>query len=193
MAVPKTVVARDINDFKLARITEDSASVYSTGTLYDVPGISAFSMGFEFDTDELRGDAKVKDIYSKIDKVTGSFGGCIELDVFQACLGGYSYEANVHTNRWRMVQEVSPYVYFETQTILHGSVGDLHSRVWKARVTNIQIEQSSQSYVTFTADYEAIPTVYEWSVAGPPAMSGNLFFDLEIADQVVAISTVATP
>lgn len=180
-------IARDINDFKIAAVTADTSVAYTVGTLVDLPGVSSFTMSMEYDTDELRGDAKIQDIYSKLDKVTGSFGGIIDFDVFEEMLGGRILSAAGYET-FRIGPEFSKYVYIETQTVFHGEVGDIHARLFKARITGFNIEQSSQNYMVFTADYEAIPTTFQWENPSDATDITSLILDLDKHDAVTAIT-----
>ena len=198
MAANTTIVARDIHDFKVAGVLSDcndatAGNVYTNGPQFDLPGVTEFSVSFESDTDELRGDGGIKDIFSRLEKATGSFGGCIDLNVLQALLGGCVYAPQAGTNRLRFGPEATPYIQVESQTTFHTGVGDLHVRLWKARVTNVSWEQSAQNYVTFSADYEAIPTLFEWTDPAEATKVSRLFVDIDINDAETAITAPATP
>lgn len=197
-----SLVARDIQDFKIARILLDcppsdpvNPNAFTHDTLIDIPGISSFDMAFEFDTDELRGDGRIKDIFARVEKVTGSYGGCISRVAFQAMMGGrnftYTDTIPLATGRsvWRLYDDFAPYISMESQTRFHNSAGDMHIKIWKARITNLSISQSTQQYVVFTADYEAIPTQFVFTDGNDPTNTGNLFFDL--AENTTAVEVVA--
>lgn len=161
----------NLDDAKLWPITADTASVYTLGTGVDIPGIQSITMQPEFLTKELPGDARIIDYYSKFRKLTGSVRHAqLSLAVLEQLSGGSVADSGTSPNEKRTFtwsgSNLPKYIKLEAQVKYLGSAdaggsGDFHLTIFKAKMSNFQVELQNEDYAVVSFDYEAIPTNFD--------------------------------
>lgn len=198
----KDYISRDIHDIKLATMLTDvgpdeavDPNTLTYDDVKDLPGAATLSLTVEFDEDELRGDGQIIDTYAKPNAVTGSFTGILDFEAVKAALGGRLIENPGGTSGKTIYryssQDNTNYFYLEGQVRPHNSVGDLHIRLWKVRLTGLTIEYAQQTYAQVSFDFKAIGTFYNWENPDDANDVVPLFFDIERNGARVAVNSVA--
>lgn len=168
MAISRDTITYNLDDSRIFPLLTDPVGGSPTyGNGVDVAGIQGHTATLEFITAELSGDAKRLDVYSKVDKVTGSVRhAMIGMDTLAALMGGTVAETGVTPNQkvaWSLAGAMLPgYYKLESQVKYLGGAdvgggADFHMILPKVRITGFSVEFSGDSYAQVSFDYSAIP------------------------------------
>lgn len=166
MPIPTQTVVYDVEDAKVALLTQDNATGVTYGALIDVPGIAEVSLDPNLVTAELKGDGgRVIAKKGKTDRMTFSATyGKLAMDVIRTILGGAVVATGVTPNQkntWDLLSGTSlPYFLLAFQiTDVDLGIGDVHVTLHKCQLTGgTLITGSTDSFGQPTLDLEAIGT-----------------------------------
>lgn len=166
----------DVNDFKVAEQTADSAAAPTYGSLVDVPGIAAVSMQPGIKSAELKGDAKVLARKGTTDRFQFSATyGRLSLDALVVFFGGTVTDVTgpPATVGWAL-GGINALPYFKAMfQILQGEVADTHVTAYKSQVTGgTLVDQSTDNFGQPKIDFKAIPCLSD----------DDLFLEIEFLD-----------
>ncbi len=152
-----------INDAKISRITEDSSTALTYDTAIDVPGITSLKVTPSFVEKELKGDEKIIDTYSKLEKIEWSFEGAkLSLDALAVLLGGTVTAAGVTPNETQTYTlkgvDIPSYFKFEGKSD-YTDAGDIHIVLYKCKASSVEYTLQGEDYATVTASGKAIATI----------------------------------
>lgn len=168
MAITRDTVTYNLDDCKLFPLTADPVGGSPTyGSGIDVPVIQTHTAQAEFTSAELKGDAKLADVYSKCDKWTGSVRhGAMSFDALEVLLGGVATDTGVSPNQRKSfkLQGASVPGYFKLETQIKyvggaeaGLGADFHVILAKVKVTGLSVEYANEAHAVVSFDYMAIP------------------------------------
>lgn len=168
MSITRETVTYNLDDCKIFPLTADAVGGSpSYGTGIDVPVIQSHTAQAEFISAELKGDAKLVDIYSKPEKWTGSVRhGAMSFDALEVLLGGTASDSGSSPNERKAfkLQGASVPGYFKLETQIKyvggaeaGGGADFHVILYKVKVTGLSVEYANEAHAVVSFDYMAIP------------------------------------
>jgi hypothetical protein len=168
VSITKDVITYNLDDSKLFPLTADpSGGSPSYGTGIDIPGIQSHTAQAEVINAELKGDAKMLDIYSKVEKFSGSVKhGVMSFDALETLLGGTVSETGTSPNERKSFKMTGASLpgYFKLETQIKyvggeecGLGADFHVVLYKVKVTGLSVEYANESHASVSFDYMAIP------------------------------------
>lgn len=163
MPVTKETKMLGINDLKIAKITADTTTSITFGTLVDIPGIQTLSLTPSFIEKDLRGDEAVLDRYTKLDYISWTINNALmSLDALAIFFGGTittsgtgATEKNVFTV---LSTDIPQYFKLEGQT-KYTDAGDVHIVLFKCKASKVDYELKGEDYAMVSASGIAIPTI----------------------------------
>lgn len=168
MSISKQSITYNLDDGKIfPLLSDDTGGSPSYAAGIDLPGVRNHTAEAQVLTAESKGDAKILDVYSKIEKFSGRVDQAkIDFDAFATMMGGSVAETGASPNERKSFAlkgaNVPGYFKMETQIKYVGGeeVGlgaDFHVILHKVKITGLSVEWSNESHVSVSFDYSAIP------------------------------------
>lgn len=167
MAGAKQVIAIEIDDCKIAKMTADVSSAPTYDTAIDVPKIGELTAEIQLKTATLEGDAEVSHVYSKATHVTGSIRfRSLPLDAFQVMTGASLTASGTTPNQIQTLSlgNGAKGSYFKIvgrsaeAEGLDATATGLKVTIWKAKLTGAVRYSLTGEYVNMESSYTAVRT-----------------------------------
>jgi hypothetical protein len=143
----------------------DTDSFYSeVANRFAFEGVKELTASVEMDTDELKVEGYIDDIYSKILSASGSLvGGKIPLDATGKMIGATFFEdaseAFMHIEAGSYV----PYIFMDAQSLYDPDGGTADNRliVYKMKIFGLEVTKGQDGYAEVSFDWKGIFTQNE--------------------------------
>lgn len=166
--ITRETVTYNLDDCKIRPLLTDPVGGSPTyGSSIDIPVVQSHTAQAELVSAELKGDAKIVDVYSKTEKFTGQVRhGAISFDALAVLLGGTASTAGSSPNQQQKFNmkgaDLPGYFMLETQIKYVGGAeagigADLHPKLHKVKITGLSVEYANESHAIVSFDYMAIP------------------------------------
>ena len=168
MPLPGIMTLFGISDATITPMTADTASGGTTlGTSLQVPAIQQMGVSPETMSKDLKGpDGTIIDTYTKVIAVTGSVQHArISIPLLAAILGSTPAFSGVTPNQLAALQmnigDVTGWFQLEGRAAYNSYQigGDVHIRVYKAKMSKFKFEMKNEDYANISFDYKAVPRV----------------------------------
>lgn len=162
MPIPHESVVYDVHDFKVYALLTDPVGGSATyGPAIDVPGIAEVSVEPNFQTAELKGDAKVIAKKGRVDRYNLSATyGKLSLDVLKVLLGGTLTDDASTSATWAH-KGANSLAYFKAAFTINDldlGLGSLHTILYKCQLTGgTLLSGSTDEFGQPELELEAIP------------------------------------
>lgn len=168
MAITRETVTYNLDDAKIRPLLTDPVGGSPTyGSSIDIPVIQSHTAQAELVSAELKGDAKIVDVYSKTEKFTGQVRhGAISFDALAVLLGGTASTSGSSPTQQQKFSlkgaDIPGYFMLESQIKYVGGAeagigADLHPKLHKVKITGLSVEYANESHAVVSFDYMAIP------------------------------------
>lgn len=165
MPLPTYTKILELSDVKIAPLTDDPAGGSPTyGSLVDVPGVIKLGVKPTMTNKELRGDNKLLDIWSKVERIEWSLENAkLPLDVLKIMMGGTVTAAGTspdQTQTYELLGADTP-GYFKLEgkaDYTEDGTGDVHVVFHKCKATEPpNFEITGEEFANVSASGIAIP------------------------------------
>jgi hypothetical protein len=163
---------RDINDAKAMVYGPggDSLSGLIFSAIHDIPGINEMGIKFEFDTDELQGDATILDYFAKAKKLQATVKNAqIPLALLAALTGGVATQGGTSPNETYELaisgDDLPNWICLQGQCTYQGGLqiggsGDAHFKTWKCKLSNFEVAMKTDEYAICNFEMVGISTIW---------------------------------